>query len=148
MSDLLRQRRRFALLLATGAHRLMLWAKPRKHLEPSPGPDGEERNDQFFEQGTPVRADQFPVFRIAGVRQARARLVGRYGDVHSDEADVVVALGGDGLMLQTLHTFMGRNVPIYGMNCGSVGFLMNEFRETGLRKRLAQAKVRSFIPCA
>ena len=70
---------------------------------------------------------------------ARARLVGRYGDVHSGEADVVVALGGDGLMLQTLHKFMGRNVPIYGMNRGSVGFLMNEFRETGLRKRLSFA---------
>ncbi len=72
--------------------------------------------------------------------EARARLVGRYGDVHSDEAEVVVALGGDGLMLQTLHKFMGRNVPIYGMNCGSVGFLMNEFRETGLRKRLSSAQ--------
>ncbi|MBB4197591.1 NAD kinase [Rhodoblastus sphagnicola] len=71
---------------------------------------------------------------------ARARLVGRYGDVHSEDADVVVALGGDGLMLQTLHRFMGRGVPIYGLNRGSVGFLMNEFRETGLRKRLAQAQ--------
>jgi NAD+ kinase len=71
---------------------------------------------------------------------ARARLVGRYGDVHSDEADVVVALGGDGLMLQTLHKFMGRNIPIYGMNRGSVGFLMNEFRETGLRKRLQASR--------
>ncbi|WP_374546671.1 NAD kinase [Rhodoblastus sp.] len=75
---------------------------------------------------------------------ARARLVGRYGDDHSDEADVVVALGGDGLMLQTLHQFMGRNIPIYGMNRGSVGFLMNEFRETGLRKRLQSARS-SFI---
>ena len=72
--------------------------------------------------------------------EARARLVGRYGDVHSGEADVVVALGGDGLMLQTLHQFMGRDIPIYGMNRGSVGFLMNEFRETGLRKRLAAAQ--------
>jgi NAD+ kinase len=77
---------------------------------------------------------------------ARARLVGRYGDVHSDEADVVVALGGDGLMLQTLHKFMGRNVPIYGMNRGSVGFLMNEFRETGLRKRLQAAQSSTIHP--
>ena len=53
---------------------------------------------------------------------------------------MVVALGGDGLMLQTLHRFMGRNIPIYGMNRGSVGFLMNEFRETGLRKRLQAAQ--------
>ncbi len=72
--------------------------------------------------------------------EARARLVGRYGDAPASEADVVVALGGDGLMLQTLHRFMGRGVPIYGINRGSVGFLMNEFRETGLRKRLAQAR--------
>jgi NAD+ kinase len=71
---------------------------------------------------------------------ARARLVGRYGDVHPEKADVVVALGGDGLMLQTLHRFMGRGVPVYGLNRGSVGFLMNEFRETGLRKRLAAAQ--------
>ena len=73
-------------------------------------------------------------------------MVGRYGDVHSDEADVVVALGGDGLMLQTLHGFMGRSMPIYGMNRGSVGFLMNEFRETGLRKRLAQAQSSTIHP--
>jgi NAD+ kinase len=72
--------------------------------------------------------------------EARARLVGRYGDVHSEDADVVVALGGDGLMLQTLHRFMGRGLPVYGLNRGSVGFLMNEFRETGLRKRLAAAQ--------
>jgi NAD+ kinase len=72
--------------------------------------------------------------------EARARLVGRYGDTHFSEAEVVVALGGDGLMLQTLHKFMGRNVPIYGMHRGSVGFLMNEFRETGLRKRLSSAQ--------
>lgn len=79
-------------------------------------------------------------------KDARARLVGRYGDVHSDQADVVVALGGDGFMLQTLHRFMGRNVPIYGMNRGSVGFLMNEFRETGLRKRLAHAQSSTIRP--
>jgi NAD+ kinase len=77
---------------------------------------------------------------------ARARLVGRYGDVHSSEADVVVALGGDGLMLQVLHKFLGRNVPIYGMNRGSVGFLMNEYRETGLRKRLALAESSTVHP--
>ena len=45
-----------------------------------------------------------------------------------DEADIVVALGGDGFMLQTLHAFLGTGKPIYGMNLGSVGFLMNEYR--------------------
>ena len=69
---------------------------------------------------------------------ARTALITRYGEAPLDEADVIVALGGDGLMLQTLHAFMGRAVPIYGMNRGSVGFLMNEFREDGLRERLAE----------
>jgi NAD+ kinase len=68
-----------------------------------------------------------------------AALADRYGNAGLDDADVVVALGGDGLMLQTLHRFMGRNTPIYGMNRGSVGFLMNEFHETGLLDRLDEA---------
>jgi NAD+ kinase len=70
---------------------------------------------------------------------ARAELAEIYGDCGPDSADVVVALGGDGLMLQTLHRFMGQNKPIYGMNRGSVGFLMNDFRIEGLRERLAAA---------
>ncbi len=70
---------------------------------------------------------------------ARAKLVERYGDAEPAEAEVIVALGGDGLMLQTLHRFMGTAKPIYGMNRGSVGFLMNEFRERGLRQKLEAA---------
>ena len=46
-----------------------------------------------------------------------------------DNADVIVALGGDGLMLEVLHTVLGTPKPVYGMNCGSVGFMMNEFAE-------------------
>jgi NAD+ kinase len=57
-----------------------------------------------------------------------------------------VALGGDGLMLQTLHNFMGERKPIYGMNRGSVGFLMNEYSEEGLRERLASAKASTIHP--
>ena len=57
---------------------------------------------------------------------AATSLRAQYGDVPPDEADVVVALGGDGLMLQALHRFMSSGKPIYGMNRGSVGFLMNE----------------------
>ena len=72
---------------------------------------------------------------------ARERLVRYYGDASPDDADIVVALGGDGLMLQTLHRFMGRSKPIYGMNRGSVGFLMNEFSEMNLRERLAAAEL-------
>jgi NAD+ kinase len=71
---------------------------------------------------------------------ARDRLARYYGDADPETADVVVALGGDGLMLQVLHRFMGRGKPVYGMNRGSVGFLMNEFSEMGLRERLASAE--------
>ncbi|MDO8535281.1 MAG: NAD kinase [Xanthobacteraceae bacterium] len=71
---------------------------------------------------------------------ARKGLAARYGDHPVDQADVVVALGGDGLMLQTLHRLRDTGVPIYGMNHGSVGFLMNEFRVDELKERLAQAE--------
>lgn len=72
--------------------------------------------------------------------EARQRLVEKYGDCPPEEADCIIALGGDGLMLRTLHRFMDAGKPIYGMNRGSVGFLMNQYRETGLRKRIAEAK--------
>ncbi len=67
---------------------------------------------------------------------AAVRLRTRYGDFSIDTADVVVALGGDGLMLQTLHRVMNVGVPVYGMNFGSVGFLMNAFSEDDLQERL------------
>jgi NAD+ kinase len=72
---------------------------------------------------------------------ARRVLVERYGDAPVETADVVVALGGDGLMLQTLHRLMGTGKPIYGMNRGSVGFLMNAYSPDGLMERLATAEM-------
>ncbi|OQW52002.1 NAD kinase [Candidatus Raskinella chloraquaticus] len=75
---------------------------------------------------------------------ARERLIARYGDQPAESADIIVALGGDGLMLATLHASMGSNKPIYGMNRGSVGFLTNDFAEDGLRERL-DAAVRTVI---
>ena len=77
---------------------------------------------------------------------ARARLRDRYGDVGSDQAQVVVALGGDGLMLQTLHRMIERQVPVFGMNCGSVGFLMNDYHDEDLFVRLAAAKPTRITP--
>src|SRR5271168_4642557 len=77
---------------------------------------------------------------------ARIRLIHAYGNSDPDAADVIVALGGDGFMLQTLHRFMGSKKPIFGMNRGSVGFLMNEFRETDLHERLAEAKASTIHP--
>ena len=72
--------------------------------------------------------------------EARAALVKAYGSVPEDSAEAIVALGGDGLMLQTLHRFMNTDMPIYGMNCGSVGFMMNDYSEEDLPRRLADAK--------
>ncbi len=77
---------------------------------------------------------------------ALSRLVAAYGSSSAENADVIVALGGDGLMLQTLHHFMRSSKPIYGMNRGSVGFLMNEFREEDLHERLAKAEISVIHP--
>ncbi|WP_350334743.1 NAD kinase [Coralliovum pocilloporae] len=78
--------------------------------------------------------------------QARRRLAHRYGSVSPKNADAIVALGGDGLMLQTLHRFMGSDIPIYGMNRGSVGFLMNEFRMDDLIERINDAEITRLTP--
>jgi NAD+ kinase len=90
----------------------------------------------------PAKA-QAIAFLSSGAKEANdalATLVARYGNATPEEADVIVALGGDGLMLQTLHRMMNSPKPIYGMNRGSVGFLMNEYSDRSLRKRLAAAR--------
>ena len=84
----------------------------------------------------------------AEARAAQGRLARLYNGVAPEAADVIVALGGDGLMLQTMHAFMNTGKPIYGMNCGSVGFLMNEFSETKLAERLAAARPTNIHPLA
>jgi NAD+ kinase len=88
-------------------------------------------------------------FVAASAPDAQAALAlmrSRYDDVGAEKADVVVALGGDGFMLQTLHNFLSRKKPIYGMNLGSVGFLMNEFLDEDLDKRLAVAESAQIHP--
>jgi NAD+ kinase len=70
---------------------------------------------------------------------ARERLIDRYGSVDPNAADVIVALGGDGFMLETLHANLQRRTPVFGMNQGSVGFLMNDYEEDGLLERLSDA---------
>lgn len=70
----------------------------------------------------------------------------RYGSVDLDDADVVVCLGGDGYMLHVLHETMGRDIPIYGMNRGTIGFLMNEFVAEDLPQRLADAETATLYP--
>jgi NAD+ kinase len=83
---------------------------------------------------------------IPEAKAARERLSARYGDVPPESADVIVALGGDGLMLQTLHKFMSAGKLIYGMHRGTVGFLMNEFDVDKLRERLAAAQITVIHP--
>jgi NAD+ kinase len=73
-------------------------------------------------------------------QEARERLASKYGDAAESDAQVVVALGGDGFMLETLHRHMQTGKPIYGMNRGSVGFLMNEYSEDGLLERINDAE--------
>jgi len=70
---------------------------------------------------------------------ARDSLEKRYGQVPAEEADVIIALGGDGFMLETLHRSMHRSVPIYGMNRGTVGFLLNAYNEDDLPERIDRA---------
>lgn len=79
-------------------------------------------------------------------RSARARLVERYGESPLEDADRIVALGGDGLMLETLHRALDRSTPIFGMNCGSVGFLLNDYRENDLPTRLHRAQAVTLHP--
>lgn len=71
---------------------------------------------------------------------ALAGLTARHGNAPVAGAEVIVALGGDGFMLQTLHEVEGLDVPVYGMNCGTVGFLMNAFGPEDLAARLAVAE--------
>ena len=72
-------------------------------------------------------------------QDALKKLQDKYGNTSPAKADVIVALGGDGFMLRTLHKFLKRKIPIFGMNRGSIGFLMNEYRISGLEKRLENA---------
>ncbi|WP_170366575.1 NAD kinase [Ruegeria arenilitoris] len=73
-------------------------------------------------------------------QSARNKLVARYGNAAPRDADVIVALGGDGFMLRTLHNTQHLDVPVYGMNRGTIGFLMNEFHEADLMERLRAAE--------
>src|SRR3954468_11157838 len=73
-------------------------------------------------------------------QESRDRLAARYGDAGLDAAQVIVALGGDGFMLETVHALMHSGKPLYGMNRGSVGFLMNEFAEDDLLGRINAAE--------
>jgi NAD+ kinase len=81
-------------------------------------------------------------------QQALAELTARYGGAAPEEAAVIVPLGGDGFMLETLHRFRARGVPFYGMHRGSVGFLMNSYAPDALPQRIAAAQSVRIHPLA
>jgi NAD+ kinase len=78
--------------------------------------------------------------------EARAGLIARYGECPLPRAAIVVALGGDGFMLETIHQVLALNVPVYGMNRGSVGFLMNSYNDDDLPGRLSRAQAADLHP--
>ena len=82
----------------------------------------------------------FVAAQTATAHRAQNKLVRRYGTVDPAKADAIVALGGDGFMLETLHKFIELRTPIYGMNRGTVGFLMNNYDEARLPERLGRAE--------
>jgi NAD+ kinase len=90
-------------------------------------------------------------FRAAASPQAQAALgdlTARYGQIGGESADAIVALGGDGFMLQTLHETQRLGLPVYGMNCGTIGFLMNTYAADDLPARLAAALEEVIHPLA
>ena len=81
-----------------------------------------------------------------GAQEARAKLSAAYGHTPMEDADVIVALGGDGSMLRALHEGLRLKKPVYGMNRGSVGFLLNEYSDKNLMQRLERAQVVKLNP--
>ena len=94
----------------------------------------------------PVERIAFVAAQTAVAEASRERLVAAYGHVPAEQAQVVVALGGDGHLLETLHAVIGRGTPVYGMNCGSVGFMMNAYDEANLPRRLAETQAALLHP--
>ena len=99
------------------------------------GPKGDQRLKIHFVAST-----------VDSAQHALAALTARYGQAARREAEVIVALGGDGFMLQTLHE--GTDLPVYGMNCGTIGFLMNDYADDGLVARLQEAELAELKPLA
>jgi len=92
------------------------------------------------------RAFHFVASSVASAQVARDRLIAAHGQTAAGQADVIVALGGDGLMLSTLHAPETLGLPVYGMNRGTIGFLMNEYSEDALAERLAAAEEAVIYP--
>jgi len=94
----------------------------------------------------PLQKVHFTASETDVAKAAATSLRKQYGSTDLADADVIVALGGDGFMLQTLHATQALGAPVYGMNCGTIGFLLNEFNEDDLPKRLAEAQEERINP--
>ncbi len=103
-----------------------------------------EKQDDFADKS--IERFHFIASKTEQARNSLQALTDRYGQSTVDEADVIVVLGGDGTMLEVLHNFMNSGKPIYGMNRGSVGFLMNEYRIANLPQRIAKAHKEDIKP--
>ncbi len=115
------------------------------------GTPGHQRRDAFPD--SPARGAMSKASRFAFVSSdtpdagaALENLSARYGQRPVAEADIVVALGGDGFLLQTLRETMGTGKKVFGMNRGTIGFLMNEYRVGGLPERIAAAQAETIRP--
>ena len=95
---------------------------------------------------TAERKIHFVASQIEEAEPVMEALQNQYGQHELEQADVIVALGGDGFMLRTLHRFLPAGLPVYGMKLGNVGFLMNRFREDDLQQRLNSADVVELNP--
>ena len=93
-----------------------------------------------------VKKITFIASETAQATEAKEKLIGLYGNADIEDAEFIVALGGDGQMLQVLHQFIGSGIPIYGMNCGSIGFLMNELSFDNLDKKLENSEITEINP--
>jgi NAD+ kinase len=94
----------------------------------------------------PDRKIHFVASQVDRADTVLSALQERYGQHELEQADVIVALGGDGFMLRTLHRLLPADLPVFGMKLGDVGFLMNRFREDELRERLNDANVVELNP--
>ncbi len=119
------------------------------HPPDPPGPAASAPKRETWPHGPPRRFD-IVAARTPGATAALSRLRRRYGNWEADQADAVIALGGDGFLLETLHRTLDQAnphpLPVFGMNLGSVGFLLNDYGEDDLPGRIAKSMAVTLHP--
>ncbi len=114
---------------------------------PYPNPDPRGSMDPHPDRGaTPPTRLAFVASGSSSSQAALKDLVDRYGNAAVDDAEVIVALGGDGFMLETMHRYIGLDTPLFGMHRGTIGFLMNRYDPEGLPARLAEVQRQELRP--